>query len=214
MSFQTLEAVASRTRVVRVDLLPTGFDKPRKDRHLRIGLGVALLAVLGAAAAGYHVTLGHVDDANTRLEAAQAETVELQRAQEPYAEVPQILAQVDAAREVRSQVSASDVPYYAYLDRLATAAPADLTYSTLTFASAGSSAAGGAGSVAATNGVATLTVTGQTLAMDTVASWMDTIVTVDGVVDPTISAANLDDQGVVTFNATATLTSDALTANQ
>ncbi|WP_432564869.1 hypothetical protein [Kineococcus sp. SYSU DK003] len=212
MSFQTLEAVASRTRVVRVNLLPTGFDQARKDRNLRVGLGVALLAVVAAAGGGYAITLGHVSDADAQLAAAQQETVRLQEAQKPYAEVPQILAQVEAAEDVRNQVSASDVPYYAYLDRLATSAPADLTYSTVTFASAGSSIASDSGT--ATSGVGTLSVTGQTLAMDTVAAWMDNVVTVQGLTDATVSDATRDDKGVVTFNATATLSSDALTANQ
>jgi hypothetical protein len=213
MSFQTLEAVASRTRVVRVNLLPTGFDKPRKDRHLRIGLGVALLAVVGAAGVGYSITLGHVADANTRLEAAQTKTAELQEAQRPYAEVPQVLAQVRTAQDVRTQVSSSDIPYYVYLDRLASAAPQQLTLSTVTLASSGSPDSIAAGSNT-TGAAATLAVTGQTLAMDTVAAWMDGVNAIPGVAGAAVSDANLDDLGVITFNATATLTSDALSSNQ
>ena len=210
MSFQTLEAVASRTRVVRVNLLPAGFDQPRKDRRLRVGLGVALVAVAGLAGAGYHITLGHVAEADTRLEAAEARTAELRAAQAPYAEVPQVLAQVEAARDVRTQVSATDVPYYAYLDRLATAAPVDLTMSTVTFTAGAAADA----ATATAGGVGTLTVTGETLQMDTIASWMDNVSTIRGLEGASVSDAHRDDRGVVTFNATATLTDDALTTNQ
>ncbi|WP_328295896.1 PilN domain-containing protein [Kineococcus sp. NBC_00420] len=215
MSFQTLEAVASRTRPVRVNLLPTGFDKPRRERRLRIGLGITLLAVVAASGAGYYITLGHVGDANSRLETAQFQTAELQRAQQPYAEVPKILARVKAVQDVRDQVSASDVPYYAMLDRLATAAPADLSMSTITFASAAATNGSASPAATASAGTAgTLTISGKALSMDTIAAWMDSIDAVPGFAGAAISDANRDDQGVITFNATVTLTSAALSSNQ
>ncbi|PRY17912.1 PilN domain-containing protein [Kineococcus rhizosphaerae] len=215
MSFQTLEAVTARTRVVRVNLLPTGFDDHRKDRNLRIGLGAVLLVVAGAVGGCYHITLSQVADAQTRLDAAQARTVELQRAQEAYSEVPRVLAQVKAAQQVRDQVSATEVPYYAYLDRLAAAAPTDLTMSTVTFAAAGSKLAGATDpSATATDSVGTLTVSGETLSMDTVAAWVDNVSTIHGFSGASVSDAHRDDRGVVTFTATVTLTSDALSAHQ
>lgn len=219
MSFQTLEAVASRTRVVRVNLLPAGFDKPRKDRRLRVALGAGVLAVVGVVGVGYSITLDHVGEADDRLSAAQARTAELQAAQVPYAEVPKVLAEVKAAQDVKAQVSQPDVTYYALLDRLAAVTPADLSMTTVSFTSGQAAGAAAATAPAATSagqstGPGTVTFSGKTMSVDTVAQWMDNVATVRGLADPQVGNATRGDDGVVTFSATAKLTDDALSSNQ
>lgn len=78
MSFQTLEAVATRRSVVRVDLLPQEVAAARGGRLLRAGLGAGLVAVVGVACAAYAVTAGHVSTATDALTTEQQRTSQLQ----------------------------------------------------------------------------------------------------------------------------------------
>ncbi|GAB3598976.1 hypothetical protein GCM10027586_01410 [Kineococcus gypseus] len=218
MSFQTLEAVAARTRVVRVDLLPRDFEVARRGRLLRAGLGVALAGVVGFAATAYAVTAGHVDAANQSLATEQTRTAQLQAEQAPYAEVPAVIAQVEAVRAVQSELAASDVPWYAYLDQLAAGAPEDLQMTSVELASSSAAeqlpvAAAADGSIVPTVGL--LTVTGETISQDKVADWMDQVAGIDGLSNPVLTTSTrAEDTGVITFTATATVTGDAVPAQR
>ncbi|WP_432571068.1 PilN domain-containing protein [Kineococcus sp. SYSU DK005] len=216
MSFQTLEAVAARTRVVRVDLLPREFEEARRGRLLKAGLGLALAGVLGFAGVAHSVSAGHVDDAAQELAAEQARTAQLHAEQQPYADVPRVLAEVEAVEAVRTQVKAGAVPWYAYLDQLASGAPADLSMTSVEFATnAAAQDASGAVSAAGEPGVGVLTVTGETRTPEKVADWMDQVASIEGLSEPTLSdATRAEDTGVVTFNATATVNGDALAAQR
>ncbi|WP_432547101.1 hypothetical protein [Kineococcus sp. SYSU DK004] len=217
MSFQTLEAVATRTAVVRVDLLPPDVDEARGERRLKVGLGVVLAGVVGLAAAAYGMTAGHVGAAEEALAAEQDRTLQLQRAQDEYAEVPQVLAQLQAAQKVQADVSAYEVPLYAYLDRLAGAAPEDLTYTSVAFRVVPPTA-GETPTVVdplSVPGIGTLTVTGETSTQSRIAEWMDGVSAIGGLADPRLTNSVLDQTSdTVTFNATATLTDDALLGEQ
>ncbi|ABS04482.1 PilN domain-containing protein [Kineococcus radiotolerans] len=217
MSFQTLEAVATRTAVVRVNLLPPEFEEARRARRLQIGLGACLITVVAAAAGAYGVTAGHVADAQSALEAEQSRTAGLQAAQAPYAEVPKVEAQLRDAQAVAESVAAHDIPWYSYVDQLATNAPAELSLTSLTFAvndtSAGTSATGT--DPLAVTGVGTLSVTGQTKSQDKVAGWLESIGTIGGLANPTLTNSAYDaSSGVVTFTSGATVTEAALLTEQ
>ncbi|NAZ84611.1 PilN domain-containing protein [Kineococcus indalonis] len=215
MSFQTLEAVATRTSVARVNLLPAEVGSARRGRLLQAGLALGLVGVLGVSAAAYAVTAGHVGTATEALEAEQQRTLQLQQAQRRYVEVPRVLAELETARRVQQDVTSGDVPAYELLDQLAAGAPQDLSLTNVSLdTTAATSTAASTGTPTdplAVQGVGTLEVTGQTKTQAQVAAWMDQVAGIAGLADPRLSTSTLDPvQGVVTFNATATVTADAL----
>ena len=216
MSFQTLEAVASRTAVVRVNLLPGEIAEERRTKRLRAGLAGSLVVVLGACAGAYVLTLGHVAAADDALAAEQAKTAPLLAAQEPYAEVPAVLKQVETAVALQKTVAQGDVPWYSYLDRLAAVAPAGLSFTSLNVqVSVADTSATASADPLQPAGVATITVVGEAKAQNTVADWMDAVAAIPAVQDPRLSSSVLDPvSGVVTFNADMTLSADALLGEQ
>ncbi|WP_369052260.1 PilN domain-containing protein [Kineococcus terrestris] len=217
MSFQTLEAVATRSRVVRVDLLPPEIGQARRDRRVRLALGGALAAVVGVCAGAYVITLGHVAVANDDLAVEQARTAALQAEQAPYAEVPKILAEVETAVSVQQAVSAGDVPWYSYLDQLAAVSPTELSFTSVTMQVTGTStdATGAVADPLQQPGVASVTVAGQTTSQTKVADWLDAVAGIPGVADPTLSSSTFDPgTDVVTFDAGLTLTDAALSAQR
>jgi Tfp pilus assembly protein PilN len=216
MSFQTLEAVAARTAVVRVNLLPGEIAEERRTRRLRAGLAGSLVVVLGACAGAYVLTIGHVAAADDALVAEQAKTAPLLAAQEPYAEVPAVLKQVETAVALQKTVAQGDVPWYSYLDQLAAVAPAGLSFTSLNVqVSVADASATASADPLQPAGVATITVVGETTAQNTVADWMEAVAAIPAVQDPRLSSSVLDPaSGVVTFNADMTLSADALLGEQ
>ncbi|WP_432498594.1 PilN domain-containing protein [Kineococcus auxinigenes] len=215
MSFQTLEAVASRTAVVRVNLLPGEFAEARKAKQLRLALAGSLVVVLGACAGAYGITAGHVAAADEALAAEQARTPALLAEQEPYAEVPTVLKQVEDAVQVREAVAQGDIPWYSYLDQLAAVAPTELSFTSLNLQLTTTADAGASADPLQAAGVARIAVVGETKTQGKVADWLDAVAGVPGVADPRLSSSTLDPStGVVTFNADMTLTADALLGEQ
>ncbi|NAZ74898.1 hypothetical protein GTQ99_05590 [Kineococcus sp. T13] len=236
MSLQTLDALTTRTSVVRVDLLPREVAAARGSRLLRIALGAGLAVVAGVACAATLVTAGHVSTAEEALAAEQQRTLQLQQAQRAYADVPVVLAQLEDAEDVRRQVTAGDVPTYLLLDQLAARAPLDLALTAVEVAVDAGSAAGAAASSAAGSatapaagaaaevvgtdplavaGIGTVSVTGQTKSQAQVAAFMDAVDTVGGMTGTRLSSSTLDPTtGLITFTTTATLTDDALSSTR
>ena len=213
MSFQTLEAVATQHVVARVDLLPPEIGQRRAFRRLQFALagGVAAVACLAGAAA--LVTSGHVSTAQEALDAEAAKTTTLQSAQQQYAEVPQVLAEVGQVQSARDTAKAYEVPLYAYLDRIATGAPADLSLTSLTIAVTGAAPAAAPADGSAPvpiDAVGTVDVTGLTKSQGQVASWMESLEAVEGIDGTTLSSSQRDEQGTITFTTSSTLTSAAL----
>lgn len=215
MSFQTLEAVATRAVVPRVDLLPAEFEDGRRSRRLRAALGLALAVVVAASGAGYAITVGHVGDAQDQLSREQARTSVLQAAQKPYAEVPAVRQQLQNAKKVQEAVTANDVSWYAYLDRVASTAPAGVSFSSTTFqlTPADGSSTGASVDPLTVSGIGTATFVGQTKAQTDVAAWLDAVVTIPGFTGAALTNSTYDQStGLITFNASVTITSAALNA--
>ncbi|WP_337062734.1 hypothetical protein [Kineococcus sp. G2] len=214
MSFQTLEAVATQQTVVRVDLLPPEIGQQRAFRRLQLALAGGVAVVAGMAGAAAIITLGHVSTAQEALDAEQAKTPALQRTQQQYAEVPQVLGELAQVQSARDTAKAYEVPLYAYLDRIATGAPSDLSLSSLTIAvTAGSGSSSGTvdgTTPVVADGIGTVNVTGSTKSQDKVAAWMESLEAIDGLDATALSSSQRDEQGTVTFTTSSTLTSAAL----
>ncbi|WP_432522469.1 hypothetical protein [Kineococcus sp. SYSU DK006] len=224
MSLQTLDALTTRTSVVRVDLLPREVAAARGSRLLRIGLGAGLAAVAGVACAATLVTAGHVSTAKEALAAEQQRTLQLQQAQRAYADVPVVLGQLEDAKDVQRQVTAGDVPTYLLLDQLAGRAPLDLALTAVDLKVTPGAATGAATGAAeevvgadplAVAGIGTVSVTGQTRSQAQVAAFMDAVDTIGGMTGTRLSSSTLDPAtGLITFTTTTTLTDDALSSTR
>ncbi|WP_432540386.1 PilN domain-containing protein [Kineococcus sp. SYSU DK002] len=226
MSLDTQHVLSTRNVVARVDLLPAEAGQARDGRVLKVGLAAGLLGVLAVAGAACVLTAGHVDAATEALADEQQRTLQLQTEQRAYAEVPTVLAQLQSAQEVQREVTASDVPVYALLDRLAGTAPAGTTFTALQTTVAGTESStttttDGAAATAATAdplavaGIGAVSLTGQTRDQGEVATWMDQAAALPELADVRLTTSALDPAtGIVTFSATATLTDDALLSAQ
>ncbi|GAA4967456.1 hypothetical protein [Kineococcus glutinatus] len=226
MSFQTLDALVTRTGTARVDLLPPEIGQARRFRRLQAGLAASMVGVLGLAGGAYALSVGHVSDAQEALDAEQSRTLVLKREQQPYADVPTVLAQIDAAQAMQEAATAYDVAWYGYLDTLATKAPEELTLKSVAFAvtpptvdataaEATTTTTTATSGPLAVSGIGTLNVDGTTTSQDTLATWLEALAEIEGITAPTLATSTLDESaGTIAFSVAATVTDDALLAQQ
>ncbi|MFB9377820.1 PilN domain-containing protein [Kineococcus gynurae] len=221
MSLLTLDSVRTRSGVVRVNLLPTEFAVARQERRLRLQLATAVGVVAAACLGAGFLATSQAHGAENSLLDEQTRTSALQAQQAPYAEVPQVLAEVAEAKKIQSDVSGYAVPWYAYLNRISTATPAGVTFTSLGLSVQPTPAATAATGSAATadplavQGIGNLTVTGTTQTQAQVASWMDAMAGIPGIAGATLTSSTFDPaSSTLTFNATATLTDAVLLDKQ
>lgn len=219
MSFLTADVVATRTTTPRVNLLPPEIGEARRFKALQVGLAGAMLGVVAVCGAAYAITAGHVAEASDSLVAEEARTPALQAAQSRYAEVPAVLAQVTTAEQMQQAATAYDIAWYSYLDQVAVKAPQDITLTQLTFTVVppAEQVADAAASTdpSAVSGVGTVQIIGEAPSQSAVATWLEQLGTVPGFAAPALTGTTLaQDTGIVTFTTTATVTDDALLAQQ
>ncbi|WP_432484024.1 PilN domain-containing protein [Kineococcus esterisolvens] len=220
MSFQTLEALATRNTVARVNLLPDGLDAARDFRRLQAGLGAGLLAVVGLVGVAYGIGAGHVATAEEAVADVQAQTLRLQAEQRQYADVPARIAEVEAAEAAERAVSAYDVSWFAMLDALAVATPQGVSLGSVSLAlDAAAIAPDGTGTTTAGDplsvaGLGTVTLTGKASSQALVADALEAVDTVEGVDAPFVSGTSWDETTrAATFTLSAVIT-DAALVNQ
>lgn len=219
MSLQTSAELTVRARVARVDLLPPDIVDARRARGVRLLLAGGVLVVAAACVAAGIISEQQLTDAQDAVAVEQSRTAQLRAQQVPYADVPVVLQQLADVQRVSAAVNAYDVPWYVYLDQIAVKSPQDLSLTslslTLTGASTASLEAAGTGNPLAVAGVGSLTVAGQTTSQAKVAAWLESMETIPGVLDPTLTNSTRDaSNGVVTFTAGATLGDDVLQPEQ
>jgi Tfp pilus assembly protein PilN len=218
MTMTMEETTLARSRVEwatvpRVNLLPPEILEGRRFRRARLMLaatvGVTIaLAVLAAVWAQHQVGV-----ANRELAVVTTRTAQLQAQEHMYAEVPRVLAQVDAAKSARETVMAKDVLWYRFLDELAVATPTTVWLGTLDLTLA--DASGGPATDALTRpGLGEINVSGTATRYPDVAQWLTTVTTVNGMDVSRLQSAALKEGDVgaakITFTSTVTVTEDAL----
>lgn len=200
--------------VPRVNLLPPEVTAARALRRTQIGLGAALLVVLGAIAGVFLLSVQKADTAGENLAAEQARTSVLQAEQAEYARVPAVLAEVEAAQTARETAMGTDVLWYEYLDAIARTYPENVWLGDLTAAVTATTAATAVSAdPLATPGIGTVSFTGSSLALPDVAAWLDVLAATTGFADPSLTSATrteLDGRVVVDFTSSATITDQAL----
>jgi len=196
----------------RVNLLPPEILAERRLRRTQLGLGAVVLGVVGAVAAGFVVSAASAATAEDELAAEAARTRVLTNEQAEYAEVPQVLGQVEAAQNARATAMTTDVLWYEYLTHLSASYPKDVWMRDLTATIAPADAAAVATGTTSP-GIGTLLVNGTSTVHTGVADWMDVVEGTTGLVNPMYTEAtrtDVDGTIVVDWTSQADVTPDAL----
>ena len=214
--------------VPRVNLLPREIIENRKFRNVQVGLALVVVLTLVLAGAAFWWSDGEVAEAEEARDAAEAQTVLLRARQRSYAAVPETLAALDYAQTARQTVMTNDVTWYRYLSDLADAAPADVTFQSLTLtvprasesvtAAGGGTAAGAAGDSATADpflpagALGAVSVQGISGTYPKVAAWMDALDRIAGLDVSTLESAarGSGTDTAITFSSGITVTHEAL----
>jgi len=211
------EYFAGTYAVPRVNLMPPEIEAERGFRRIQLGLGAVALAVAGLVVGGFVLAQASANEAQDALVAEQGRTGQLAAEQAKYAEVPQVVGQVEAAKSAQATAMATDVLWFDYLNHVAASYPKDVWLRDLTVSVAAPSAAapgvGSTGVVPATPTIGTITFNGTGKVHGGTANWLDVMAATPGLVDPLYSASSrndLDGTVVVDFTSTVNVTPDAL----
>jgi Tfp pilus assembly protein PilN len=223
-----VSTTTTSTRVVelpRVNLLPPEIFEKRQLQRAQAGLGVVVIAALVGVGLVYVSGGSAVTDAKSRLAASQATQTNLQSQLNKLSYVTAEAAQAQAAQSMLTQATASTIPFSTYLADLSLLTPKNVWFTAVTLTS--SVAAGSiTDPTTAPATVGSVTFSGQALAHNDVATWLDNAAKEAGFADPYFSSSNesvIPGTGTapgttpktwVTFSSTVNLTSAALCGAQ
>ncbi|MFN8081843.1 MAG: PilN domain-containing protein [Kineosporiaceae bacterium] len=207
------EGTVTRNRVEwatvpRVNLLPPEIIESRRFRRIQgilaaSVIGVALIGILGTFWAQHQVGV-----ANAELAVVEARTQELHKQEAQYAEVPRVLAKVDAARTARETAMAGDVLWYRFLDELSVATPSSVWLGTLDIALTTGTSGQAVTDALAAPGIGEISVTGTAKHYNDVAQWLTSVTGVTGMDVTRLQSAEhkTDGQSTANINFTASVT--------
>lgn len=182
----------------RVNLLPPEIAQAAKLKKLQVMLGLMVLAVMALVVMIFLLASGQVGGAEEDLSAAQAEGSDLQAEVASYAEVPLVLAEVQAAQDDLVTAMTPEVRWSFYLNDLSLTIPKSTRLSTLTAVNNAAAAQLDPTGVTALTvpttplGVPTMgsiTFTGKSNNFDAIASWLQTLARQEGFIEPTVTSA-------------------------
>lgn len=205
----------------RVNLLPPEVIERRQVRKAKTGVGVASLLVVGLVGGLFLLASAQKSNAEEELATEQARTAELRQEEAKYAEVPRIIASVEAARTARAQALQNDVNVALVLNNIASVYPATVWMDTMSIQINDSSetAAPTATDALAETGIGTFQFTGKTYengkhTHNSVAAWLESLDNVTEVSSPRLQQSTLsevDSKIVTSFQNTGVLNEQALT---
>jgi Tfp pilus assembly protein PilN len=216
MSLITLTPVRAP---VRVNLLPPQIEERRRLRRVQTWLAGAAVLVLAIIGLLYWQASASASNAAEELRTAQAEQARLNRQAAQYAEVPAVLAQVDAARKQLATVKSDEVHWSTYLTDLSLRVPSNIWLTQMQVSQAysgGTGAPTGATSndpLAPTDTIGTITYTGYALTQRDVATWLDALSRLSDGIYPYVTqsaAATIGDTDVVQFTSSVLVKNSAL----
>jgi type IV pilus assembly protein PilN len=223
-----VSTTTTSTRVVelpRVNLLPPEIYEKRQLQRAQAGLGVVVLVALVAVGLVYVSGGSAVTDAKSRLQTAQTTQTTLQTQLNKLSYVTAEATQAQQAQDMLTQATASSIPFATYLADLSLLTPKNVWFTSLTMTSAIPPGALTAAANAPTT-VGSVSFSGQALAHNDVASWLDSASKEVGFADPYFSSSTettIPGTGTavgsapktwVTFSSSVNLTSAALCGAQ
>jgi Tfp pilus assembly protein PilN len=222
----------------RVNLIPDEIAREVKVRRSKVIAGGAVVASLAAVGALYLMAAGQVSAAQEQLDSATARSAALAAEATKYADVPKVQADLAGAQQQQFLALGGEVRWSTILNNMALTIPAGASLSSLkgTITGGPSTSSGAAGantvpsvvSIIGNAGIGTLSYEGEALDQPRVASFLEAVSRNTGVLDPFASqitakdtggpsvstagvgAANVPAQKGVSFTATATITTKAL----
>lgn len=200
--------------MARVNLLPPEITAARALRRTQGVLAGCVLLVAAGITGGFVLALQQAGTAAEGLAAEQARTTALTEQQAGYAQVPLVLAQVEAAETARSTAMGSEVLWHRYLEQIALTYPPGVWLGDVT-ASVAAPAAGAATAATAdplaTPGIGSVTFTGASTTMPDVAAWLDVLNATPGFTSASLTSATRSerDARVVVDFTTAVVVTDA-----
>ena len=167
----------------RVNLLPPEIHERRQLQRVQVGLGLVVLGAVVGVGLVYVSGGSSVTDAKSRLQASEDTNSKLQGQVNKLSYVTQQQAQADEAAAMLTQATATKIPMSTYLADLSLLTPKNVWFTALNIATTVpvgtlTSAA------AAPASVGTVTFTGQALAHNDVATWLDNAAKEGGFANP------------------------------
>jgi Tfp pilus assembly protein PilN len=203
----------------RVNLLPVEILEQRAVRRLAVGLAGAVAACAVLVAGGFVYAGQGEAQARNDLATAQSAQTRLQAQQRALAPAKQAQTQMQAAQKALAAAMGNEVLWSRYLDQLRVTRPEGVRFTSVALAPAGgTSAPASSGTTpsasAATQGppgLATLSISGKARTQPDVAALLDRLAGIKGFTTVYLSSTSAGDQdGLVTYTVTATVTAEAL----
>lgn len=207
--------------IPRVNLLPPEVIERRQVRKAKSGVAAATVLVLGLVGGLFVLASSQKSAAEEDLAAEQSRTAELRKEEAKYAEVPQIISTVEAARTARSQALKNDVNVATVLNNIASVYPSTVWVDTLSITINDPNVGPPSTTVdpLAESGIGTFQFTGKTYESgkythNSVAAWLESLKRVNEVSSARLQQSTLsevDKKIVTTFTNTGVLNEQALT---
>lgn len=175
----------------RVNLLPPEIAAAAKLKRLKLMLGLLVLGAMSLVVLGYLFASSRIGGAEESLAAAQADGAQLQADVATYAEVPQVLAEVDAAQANLGTAMTPEIRWSFYLNDLSLTIPKTtrLTSMTVVNTAAADQVSGAVTEVGTPLGAVTMgsiTFSGKSTDFDAVAAWLQSLARQEGYLEPSV----------------------------
>ncbi len=199
--------------VPRVDLLPPEIQQGRRLAALKRVLAGAVAATVVVCVGGVAWAQAGVGSAQDDLDAAQARGATLRAQQVTYAQVPKVLALIDAAGAAREQAMGKDILWYGLLSDLSLTTPEGVKLDSLTVGLDTSGTQAPVTDPLVPAGIGEVDFTGKAAHFPDVAEWLESVAGLHGLDGSTLqSASSTTGPGnVVDFTSTIKVTATALT---
>lgn len=214
MSTTTGAATGVRTGALpKVNLLPVEISEGARFRNLQAALALVVFLAIGIVGVLSYLASGEVSDAQQQVDAAQAQTTDLQGQVASYVSVPKLYAQVALANAQLAQAMGQEVRYSFVLRDLSLSIPSSIYLDTLTMTQpvdAPDSVRGAWGGT----GITSVTFHGTAPTLNDVAAWLDSLTKSKYYSDPYVTAAIRADVKATTpfaFDSSVIITPRALT---
>lgn len=180
----------------RVNLLPPEIAAAARLRRLKILLGLLVLGAMGLTVLGFLFASSQVGGAEDSLAQSEATGVQLQADVATYAEVPQVLAEVDAAQVNLETAMTPEIRWSFYLNDLSLTIPRTTRLASMAAVNeaaaaqlSGTITSVEGGLVLTPNGavsVGSVTFSGKSTDFDAVTAWLQSLARQKGYIEPSV----------------------------
>lgn len=192
----------------QVNLLPPEVRAARGLKSTKRLLVLVLVAVLLLCGGGYVLSSFAERSAQDELADADAVTAELQTEAQQYAEVPQVLGEIDRVTGARAYGMAPDVEWSQYVSAVVVLLPPGTFVEafTMTLGNPVEASSAEGDPLQPADSVGRLEVVGRMTTLPDTASWMDALGQVPGFTDPRVSSAlTAEDDGKTFYRVTVSV---------